>query len=209
MNCLVFENKQSFLDRVESMSDEEIILERKSIISFYERTKFDYNMFRSNLYSKYIYKAKQLLSSKDRDSYPKEFKELLEETFAYADLTLSEFNACEYVDDPNYEDYLNDIDIKESINIISEVYDQIICDDESGCINMFENLLHMIKNTCAIMLYKLYKETLIDEEYLKGFSSTPKVLFGGFDENEKPDYTYNIQKFIERIVSSIDSVEEA
>ena len=205
MNCLKFENKQSFMDFVQSLSDEEIILQRKFISNLLETIKYDYNMFRSNLYSTFIFKANKVLSLNDKSSFCYAFKKILKNTFTYCRGTLDSLNKYESLDDSSYEDYC-EFDSKESIKDINDNYD-LIKSDENGYLNKLESLSTMVMNISAVMLYKLYNVAFVNKDYLEKLSSSPKVIFGGFDNNNQPDYEYTLKKYVERIISSIDFVE--
>ena len=102
--------------------------------------------------------------------------------------------------------FYSEFDFKESIKVINDNYD-LIKSDENGYLNKLESLSTMVMNVSAVMLYKLYNVVFINKDYLEKLSSSPKVIFGGFDNNNQPDYEYTLKKYVERIISSIDFVE--
>ena len=84
MNYLNFQNKQSFLNHIKTLSDEDIALQRKTISKLLEVIKYDYNLFRSNLYSTFIFKAKKLSSTEDESNGLYKYQRLLKFSFRYA-----------------------------------------------------------------------------------------------------------------------------
>ena len=96
---------------------------------------------------------------------------------------------------------------EDPIKTISDAYDLIVKGENEGYFNMINGLAVLIMNQSAIMYYKLYGDALIDKEELKKYDKAPKVLFGGLDENGKPDYLYTLNRYIYQLDYDIDFVE--
>ena len=84
MNNLNFQNKQSFFNNINTLSNEDLALQRKTISKLLEVIKYDYNLFRSNLYSTFIFKAKKLSSTEDETNGLYKYERLLKLSFRYA-----------------------------------------------------------------------------------------------------------------------------
>lgn len=192
------------MDYVQSLSDEEIILQRKSISNLLETIKFDYNMFRSNLYVEIISKANKLLGKEDKSNVSNEFKELLKKAFDYSYKLKSSFNKYSLMDRPLFND--GEFTREESIKQIEFCYNKILHNDsEKGYFNLFDGLLNLVMNQSAIMLYRLYSITLLDDDRIT--QDYPYVLFGGKDKNGNIDYEFALAKYIYHLTSDIDFVE--
>ena len=200
MNYLNFQNKQSFLNHIKTLSDEDIALQRKTISKLLEVIKYDYNLFRSNLYSTFIFKAKKLSSTEDESNGLYKYQRLLKFSFRYAYKVNKSLNKYEQFNDSSFEDF--DFNRDESIKYIKECFEQF-CD----YYDKLESLSDLVYKQSAIFLYKLNGYCLLNKEYLEQFSNSPKVLFGGLNENGNPDFKYSLEKYIYQIDFDVDFVE--
>ncbi len=205
MNYLNFTNQHSFMNAIQKMSNDDITLHRKSITKLLETIKFDYNLFRSNLYSKYIINAKKLSSLKDEIFVFESYKKLLKKLFNYSCSINKSLNAYKQFDDSSLEDF--DCDRNESINIIEETSNKISNENESGYYDQLESLSTLVMNQSALFYNKLTNEYLLNKDFINQFSNTPKNLFGGLDENNNPDFKHSLNTFIYQLVFDIDFVE--
>lgn len=95
----------------------------------------------------------------------------------------------------------------EFIQIIEDTCNQIISEDESGVYDKCFSLVNLVINQSAIVMYRLYKASLSDEEELKLFLTVPKVLFGGLNEKDEPVLKYSGRRYMHQIQSNIKFVE--
>ncbi len=209
MNCLNFIDEKSYLEAVNALSDEEVDLERINISNLVNRIKFDYNMFRSNLYSKYISKATKLLKSKDDELIKEEYKRLLKASFNYAVKVNDSIKEYSKFNDASNEFNIDEaISRDSSIQLIKESYEKIQNEAERGYLDMLKDLINYVINFSGISLYKIYDVKLLKNEFLKTFDNAPKFAFGGVDTNDNIDYRYSLKRYIYQIPFDIDFIED-
>lgn len=210
MNCLKFADEKSYLDEVNSLSDEKIIEERRNITNLAERIKFDYNMFRSTIYTRFFLKAKKLLNLNDEEVVKKEYKKLLKALLNYAKKKYDSINEYSYFYDSfkNIYDYIETRSRDETIALIKYNYELIQNGSESGYLDLIKFLSNYVINFSGASLYKLYGLKLMNDEFLSFVSKMPKLAFGGPDENGNIDYKFAIKRFIDNIASDIELIEE-
>ena len=95
----------------------------------------------------------------------------------------------------------------EFIRIIEDTCNQITSEDENGVHDKCLSLMNLVINQSAIVMYRLYKVSLSDEEELKPFLTAPKVLFGDRNEKDEPVLKYSGRRYMYQIQSSIKFVE--
>lgn len=205
MNCFNFNNKQSYMDFVQSLSDRDIILQRKLMSNLLDDLKSRYHDVKSNIELTVIPTLKAIIRKRNISEGNEYFKQVLEDFF---DLHLCD---KEYL--KNLKDYSNSVrddfeySREDSIQIIKNTYNQITSEDESGVYDKCLSLLNLIINQSAIVMYRLYHVALLDEEELKPFLTAPKVLFGGLNEKGEPDLKYSVRRYMYQIQFDIKFVE--
>lgn len=193
------------MDFVQSLSDRDIILQRKLMSNLLDDLKSRYHDVKSNIELTVIPTLKAIIRKRNISEGNEYFKQVLEDFF---DLHLCD---KEYL--KNLKDYSNSVrddfeySREDSIQIIKNTYNQITSEDESGVYDKCLSLLNLIINQSAIVMYRLYNVALLNEEELKPFLSAPKVLFGGLDENGNPDLKYTVKRYLYQIKFDIDFVE--
>ena len=205
MNCFNFNNKQSYMDYVQSLTDGDIILQRKLMSNLLDDLKSRYHDVKLNIELTVIPTLKAIIRKRNISEGNEYFKQVLEDFF--------DMHLCDKEYLKNLKDYSNSVrddseySREDSIQIIENTYNQITSEDESGVYDKCLSLLNLIINQSAIVMYRLYNVALLDEEELKPFLSAPKVLFGGLDENGNPDLKYTVKRYLYQIKFDIDFVE--
>lgn len=205
MNCFNFNNKQSYMDYVQSLSDGDIILQRKLISNLLDDLKSKYHDVKLNIELTVIPTLKAIIKKRNISEGNEYFKQVLEDFF--------DMHLCDKEYLKNLKDYSNSVrddseySREDSIQIIENTYNQITSEDESGVYDKCLSLLNLVINQSAIVMYRLYNVALLNEEELKPFLTAPKVLFGGLDENGNPDLKYTVKRYLYQINFDIDFVE--
>ena len=205
MNCLSFKDKQSYLSYVNKLSDEEVILERRVMSNLLEKIKYDYNMFRSKLYTRFISIAKMLQHRKSNKYLKEPLHKLLMRSFSFVSrskVLLDKYD--EFHDDTLQED---DLDRELSIQDIERIYDKIMSSEKHGYLTMFNDLVNVLMNFIAGLLYKNYDVVVIDRNELEKYKNAPNFLYGGLDENGDIDYKFALNRFYYQLMFSIDFFE--
>ena len=205
MNCLDFNDKKTYMDFVQNLSDKDIILQRKLMSNLLDLIKTKYQTLISDIHQNIIGSCDNILEMHNIDDANSNFKKLLSEVFKTFHISKTMF-----LDLKNYSNYVcNDSDYSrdDSIQIIDKTYNELISEDENGVYDKCISLLNLIINQSAIFMYRLYNVALLDEKELKPFLSAPKALFGGLNEKGEPDLKYSIQKYIHQIQFDIKYVE--
>lgn len=198
------------MDEVNGLTDEEIIEERRNISNLAERIKFDYNMYRSTIYTRFFSKAKKLLDLNDEEVVKKEYKKLLKALLNYAKKMNDSIEEYSQFYDPskNIYDYIEKRSRDDSIALIKFNYELIQNRFESGYLDLMKSLSYYVINFSGASLYKLYGLKLLNDEFLSFVSKMPKLAFGGPEENGNIDYKFAIKRFIDNIASDIELIEE-
>lgn len=205
MNCFNFNNKQSYMDYVQSLTDGDIILQRKLMSNLLDDLKSRYHDVKLNIELTVIPTLKAIIRKRNISEGNEYFKQVLEDFF--------DMHLCDKEYLKNLKDYSNSVrddseySREDSIQIIENTYNQITSEDESGVYDKCLSLLNLVINQSAIVMYRLYNVALLNEEELKPFLSAPKVLFGGLDENGNPDLKYTVKRYLYQIKFDIDFVE--
>lgn len=205
MNCFNFNNKQSYMDYVQSLSDGDIILQRKLMSNLLDDLKSRYHDVKLNIELTVIPTLKAIIRKRNIYEGNEYFKQVLEDFF--------DMHLCDKEYLKNLKDYSNSVrddseySREDSIQIIENTYNQITSEDESGVYDKCLSLLNLIINQSAIVMYRLYNVALLDEEELKPFLTAPKVLFGGLNEKGEPDLKYSIRRYMYQIQFDIKFVE--
>lgn len=205
MNCFNFNNKQSYMDYVQSLSDGDIILQRKLMSNLLDELKSRYHDVKLNIELTVIPTLKAIIRKRNISEGNEYFKQVLEDFF--------DMHSCDKEYLKNLKNYSNSVrgdseySREDSIQIIENTYNQITSEDESGVYDKCLSLLNLVINQSAIVMYRLYNVALLNEEELKPFLTAPKVLFGGLDENGNPDLKYTVKKYLYQIKFDIDFVE--
>ena len=207
MNCFKFDDKNSYLDAVKSLSNEEIELERLSISNLLAQIQYDYNMFRSNLFVNYISKAYELAKSNDESFIKTQFKKLLIDCIGDANKFAERLNQYKEYDDSNNYFPIEPPSTELALEIIGADCDRIINSSESGYLDMLKSIINYSINYPGIVLYKLYKIRLIDKSTINTFKSTSNLIFAGPDEKGEIDYKYASNRFWHQMMSNIDTIE--
>jgi len=208
LNCLKFADQNSYLKEVKALSDQKVDLERRNISNLAARIKFDYNMFRSNLYSKFIFKAKKLMGLHDAETIKREYEKLLKASFDYAKKVSDSIEGYSAFDDASKAfDFDETVSRSDSLLIIEEEYEKIHNENGSGYLDFLNVLPNYIINFCGISLYRLYGLKLLESEFLRAFDDAPRIVFGGPDENGNIDYAFSLNRYIHQISFDIDLVE--
>ena len=205
MNCLKFQNKLFFMDSVQTMSNEDLNLQRRLTLNLLDKIDSKYNSIKKDIELTVIPALKTVIKTNNTSLNNENFKNLLKEVFnAFS-------NAKDFLQNlKNYSNYVredSDYSREESIQIISETYDKITSEDETGCYDKCLSLVNLIINQTAIVMYRLYNIALLDEESLKPFLSAPKVLLGGLDEKGEPDLKYTIKRLVYQFAFDVKFVE--
>ena len=193
------------MDCVQSLSDEDVILQRKLMSNLLDDLKSRYHDVKLNIELTVIPTLKAVIRKRNISEGNEYFKQVLEDFF--------DMHSCDKEYLKNLKNYSNsvradsDYSREESIQIIENAYNQITSEDESGVYDKCLSLLNLIINQSAIVMYRLYNVALLNEEELKPFLSAPKVLFSGLDENGNPDLKYTVKRYLYQIKFDIDFVE--
>ena len=205
MNCFNFNNKQSYMDYVQSLTDGDIILQRKLMSNLLDDLKSRYHDVKLNIELTVIPTLKAIIRKRNISEGNEYFKQVLEDFF--------DMHLCDKEYLKNLKDYSNSVrddseySREDSIQIIENTYNQITSEDESGVYDKCLSLLNLIINQSAIVMYRLYRVALLDEEELKPFLTAPKVLFGGLNEKGEPDLKYSVRRYMYQIQFDIKFVE--
>ena len=193
------------MDYVQSLSDGDIILQRKLISNLLDDLKSKYHDVKLNIELTVIPTLKAIIKKRNISEGNEYFKQVLEDFF--------DMHLCDKEYLKNLKDYSNSVrddseySREDSIQIIENTYNQITSEDESGVYDKCLSLLNLVINQSAIVMYRLYNVALLNEEELKPFLTAPKVLFGGLDENGNPDLKYTVKRYLYQINFDIDFVE--
>ena len=205
MNCFNFNNKQSYMDYVQSLSDGDIILQRKLMSNLLDDLKSKYNDLKLNIELNVIPTLKIINRKRNVSEGNEYFKQALEDFF---DMYLCDEEYLQSL--KNYSYSVSDdseYSREDSVQIIENTYNQITSEDGSGVYDKCLSLLNLLINQSAIVMYKLYNVALLNEEELKPFLTAPKFLFGGLNEKGEPDLKYSVRKYIYQIQYFIKFVE--
>ena len=194
------------MDYVQTLSDEELNLQRKLMLNLLDKIESRYHGIKLNIELTVIPSLKSALRMKNVSKANEYFKQLLEDFFdmymcekEFFIVYLKPFSDCSR-DDSN-------LNRDDSIKLIDETFDKITSEDENGCYDKSLSLSNLIINQSAIVMYRLYNVALLNEEELKPFLSAPKVLFGGLNENGEPDFKYTIKRYLYQIKFDMKFVE--
>ena len=206
MNLFNFNNKQSYMDFVQTLSDEELNLQRKLMLNLLDKIESRYHDIKLNIELTVIPSLKSALRMKNVSKANEYFKQLLKDFFdmhmcekEFFTVYLKTFSDCSR-DDSNFNR-------EDSIKLIDETFDKITSEDENGCYDKSLSLSNLIINQSAIVMYRLYNVALLNEEELKPFLSAPKLLFGGLNENGEPDLKYTVKRYLYQIKFDMKFVE--
>ena len=206
MNCFDFDDKQSYMDYVQSLSDENIFLQRKLICNLLDDIQTRYQNLRLYIESNVI----PTLERTKKKTNTREANDVFKETLInIVNIHLNDRDSLMSLD--NYSNTIRDdsnYSREESIQIIEDTYSKITTEDEKGVCDKYGYLLNITINHSAIVLYKLYNVALLDEEKLKPYLDASKVLFGGFNNKGELDIKYNIRRFIYQMKFNLDFVED-
>ena len=206
MNCFNFNNKQSYMDHVQSLSNGEIILQRKLMSNLLEKIQSEYNYIKTDIEIAVIPFLRKIINTKDISKANEYFKKALEHNFNNF-LRYKTTVSCDLNEYSNSARDDSEHSREDSIQIIEDTYNQITSEDESGVYDKCLSLLNLIINQSAIVMYRLYHVALLDEEELKPFLTAPKVLFGGLNEKGEPDLKYSVRRYMYQIQFDIKFVE--
>ena len=205
MNCFNFNNKQSYMDSVQSLSDGDIILQRKLMSNLLDELKSRYHDVKLNIELTVIPTLKAIIRKRNISEGNEYFKQVLEDFFDIHSWDKEYLkNLKNYSNSARDDSYYSRED---SIQIIENTYNQITSEDESGVYDKCLSLLNLIVNQSAIVMYRLYNVALLNEEELKPFLTAPKVLFGGLNEKGEPDLKYSVRRYMYQIQFDIKFVE--
>ena len=205
MNCFNFNNKQSYMDYVQSLSDGDIILQRKLMSNLLDDLKSKYNDLKLYIELNVIPTLKVINRKRNVSEGNEYFKQALEDFF---DMYLCDEEYLKILKDYSYsvrDD--SEYSREDSVQIIENTYNQITSEDGSGIYDKCLSLLNLLINQSAIVMYKLYNVALLNEEELKPFLTSPKFLFGGLNDKGEPDLKYSVRKYIYQIQFFIKFVE--
>lgn len=205
MNCFNFNNKQSYMDYVQSLSDGDIILQRKLMSNLLDDLKSKYNDLKLYIELNVIPTLKVINRKRNVSEGNEYFKQALEDFF---DMYLCDEEYLQSL--KNYSYSVSDdseYSREDSVQIIENTYNQITSEDGSGIYDKCLSLLNLLINQSAIVMYKLYNVALLNEEELKPFLTAPKFLFGGLNEKGEPDLKYSVRKYIYQVQFFIKFVE--
>lgn len=194
------------MDFVQTLSDEELNLQRKLMLNLLDKIESRYHDIKLNIELTVIPSLKSALRMKNVSKANEYFKQLLKDFFdmhmcekEFFTVYLKTFSDCSR-DDSNFNR-------EDSIKLIDETFDKITSEDENGCYDKSLSLSNLIINQSAIVMYRLYNVALLNEEELKPFLSAPKVLFGGLNENGEPDLKYTVKRYLYQIKFDMKFVE--
>lgn len=193
------------MDYVQSLSDGDIILQRKLMSNLLDDLESRYHDVKLNIELTVIPTLKAIIRKRNISEGNEYFKQVLEDFF--------DMHSCDKEYLKNLKNYSNSVrgdseySREDSIQIIENTYNQITSEDESGIYDKCLSLLNLVINQSAIVMYRLYNVALLNEEELKPFLTAPKVLFGGLDENGNPDLKYTVKRYLYQIKFDIDFVE--
>ena len=193
------------MDYVQSLSDGDIILQRKLMSNLLDDLKFKYNDLKLNIELNVIPTLKIINRKRNVSEGNEYFKQALEDFF---DMYLCDEEYLQSL--KNYSYSVSDdseYSREDSVQIIENTYNQITSEDGSGVYDKCLSLLNLLINQSAIVMYKLYNVALLNEEELKPFLTAPKFLFGGLNEKGEPDLKYSVRKYIYQIQYFIKFVE--
>ena len=193
------------MDYVQSLSDGDIILQRKLMSNLLDDLKSKYNDLKLNIELNVIPTLKIINRKRNVSEGNEYFKQALEDFF---DMYLCDEEYLQSL--KNYSYSVSDdseYSREDSIQIIENTYNQITSEDGCGVYDKCLSLLNLLINQSAIVMYKLYNVALLNEEELKPFLTSPKFLFGGLNEKGEPDLKYSVRKYIYQIQFFIKFVE--
>lgn len=205
MNCFNFNNKQSYMGYVQSLSDGDIILQRKLMSNLLNDLKSKYHDVKLNIELTVIPTLKAINRKRNVSIGNEYFKHALEDFFHMYLCDLEYLKSLK-----NYSNSVRDdseYSRENSVQIIENTYNQITFEDGSGVYDKCLSLLNLLINQSAIVMYILYNVALLNEEELKPFLTSPKFLFGGLNEKGEPDLKYSVRKYIYQIQFFIKFVE--
>ena len=182
------------MDYVQSLSDGDIILQRKLMSNLLDDLKFKYNDLKLNIELNVIPTLKIINRKRNVSEGNEYFKQALEDFF---DMYLCDEEYLQSL--KNYSYSVSDdseYSREDSVQIIENTYNQITSEDGSGVYDKCLSLLNLLINQSAIVMYRLYNVALLNEEELKPFLTAPKFLFGGLNEKGEPDLKYSVRKYI-------------
>lgn len=193
------------MDYVQSLSDEDVILQRKLMSNLLDDLKSRYHDVKLNIELTVIPTLKAIIRKRNISEGNEYFKQALKDFF---DMHLCDKDYLKNL--KNYSNFVrddSDYSREESIQIIENTYNQITSEDESGVYDKCLSLLNLVINQSAIVIYRLYNVALLNEEELKPFLTAPKVLFGGLNEKGEPDLKYSVRRYMYQIQFDIKFVE--
>lgn len=193
------------MDYVQSLSDGDIILQRKLMSNLLDDLKSKYHDVKLYIELNVIPTLKVIIRKRNISIGNEYFKQALEDFF---DMYLCDLEYLKSL--KNYSYYVRDdseYSREDSVQIIENTYNQITSEDGSGVYDKCLSLLNLLINQSAIVMYKLYNVALLNEEELKPFLTAPKFLFGGLNEKGEPDLKYSVRKYIYQIQYFIKFVE--
>ena len=193
------------MDYVQSLSDGDIILQRKLMSNLLDNLKSKYHDVKLNIELTVIPTLKAIIRKRNVSEGNEHFKQVLEDLFHMHSCDLEYLKSLK-----NYSNSVRDdseYSREDSIQIIKNTYNQITSEDRSGVYDKCLYLLNLIINQSAVVMYKLYNVALLNEEELKPFLTAPKFLFGGLNEKGEPDLKYSVRKYIYQIQFFVKFVE--
>ena len=205
MNLFNFNNKQSYMDYVQTLSNEDLSLQRKLMLNLLGKTESRYNGMKTDIELTVVPALKAIIRGNNMSWANNRFQQVLEEFFNVFMLDKNFFDHLKEYSNITRDD--SECSREESIKIIEDTYNKLISEDESGCYNKGLSLAKLIINQSAIVMYRLYNVALLNEEELKSFLSAPKVLFGGLKENGEPDLKYTVKRYLYQIKFDMKFVE--
>ena len=179
------------MDYVQSLSDGDIILQRKLMSNLLDDLKSKYNDLKLNIELNVIPTLKIINRKRNVSEGNEYFKQALEDFF---DMYLCDEEYLQSL--KNYSYSVSDdseYSREDSVQIIENTYNQITSEDGSGVYDKCLSLLNFV--------------ALLNEEELKPFLTAPKFLFGGLNEKGEPDLKYSVRKYIYQIQYFIKFVE--
>ena len=193
------------MDYVQSLSNEDLSLQRKLMLNLLGKTESRYNGMKTDIELTVVPTLKAIIREKNISWANNRFQQVLEEFFNVFMLDKNFFDHLKEYSDTTRDD--SECSREESIKIIEDTYNKLISEDESGCYNKGLSLANLIINQSAIVMYRLYNVALLNEAELKPFLSAPKVLFGGLKENGEPDLKYTVKRYLYQIKFDMKFVE--
>lgn len=193
------------MDYVQSLSEGDIILQRKLMSNLLDDLKSKYYDVKLNIELTVIPTLKAIIRKRNISKGNEYFKQVLDDLFHMHSCDLEYLKSLK-----NYSNSVRDdseYSKEDSIQIIENTYNQITSEDGSGVYDKCLSLLNLIINQSAVVMYRLYNVALLNEEELKPFLTAPKFLFGGLNEKGEPDLKYSVRKYIYQIQFFIKFVE--